>query len=60
CCIRITQLQAVWFSDRITQQSLTNYYHPNKIDYIFVQKKLKSLVNIKTYYVLSIINFYKL
>ncbi|CAI2340938.1 hypothetical protein IFVP177_C210035 [Vibrio parahaemolyticus] len=42
-CIRITQLQAVWFSDRITQQSLTNYYHPNKIDYMFVQKKLKSL-----------------
>ncbi|CAI2307936.1 hypothetical protein IFVP203_C2210001 [Vibrio parahaemolyticus] len=37
-CIRIAQLQAVWCSDRITQQSLTNYYHPNEIDYIFVQK----------------------
>ncbi|MFS2264309.1 hypothetical protein, partial [Vibrio vulnificus] len=24
CCIRINQLQAVWFSDRITQQSPVN------------------------------------
>ncbi len=42
CCIRIDQLQAVWFSDRITQQSQADQAQPS----IEILKKIALAFNV--------------